>query len=85
MLLKVNAQVGRLLELLERASDRAPELLGAVGLICLGVSVLADGLLKVLAVGVAFVAALALAGLPLLKERLARLRQRAVLWYLTRS
>lgn len=73
------------LERLEDLSDRAGELIGALGLAALSAAVLLEGVLEVLAVLLAFAAAALLAVLPRVREFLEDLRPRLIRWHLRRS
>lgn len=82
---RVRSLAWRLLERAEDLADRAGELIGAAGLAFLGAAVLSEGAREVVAVLLAFLAAILLAVLPRVREFLESARPRVIRWYLSRS
>lgn len=75
----------RVLDWSKGLAERAPQLLAAVGLAALGASALLSGLLELLTLLLAFLAAFMLVVLPRLEAGLAELRRRATRWYLLKG
>lgn len=82
---RLRALAWDVLERLEDVADRAGELIGAAGLALLASAVILDGILELLAVVLAFLAAFLLAVLPRVREFLETARPRVIRWYLSRS